>query len=333
MKKLGRFFRLIIVATMVATVAFISAGSLKADGILLFTAGGSPYVTAVRYVTYSQPSSHLAYITTPEGKRVQIQTAGIIAQIPFPDHKSPVSVSEAEAYIAHTELLGHRYPQYARLLQGMGDLWRKILDQRSLAQEAPATTSKTKSASPGTDISQGPTDEIPVLTTKSGQNLKDVKILRFENDTAVVQHSTGMGRVQVSDIANISAFPTKVKSAIEKLLRDLSNGQDAAGQGRRQPILPIVEKNAEQPLSPSGAAQPERILITQGTKTVIPLIQSKSGQVLTNAVIDRFENEDAIIVNENGETRIALSDIQDPSELPEDVKIAIIKAQVAFSTR
>jgi len=106
-----------------------------AGGLLLYTANGSPYVNAVQYETYSAPSAHLSNVTVKGGGQTQIQSSGIIANIPFPVASTPGASEDAEAMIAQTEMLAAKYPQYAQLLQSVGTLWKRSLEA-SKAQAA-----------------------------------------------------------------------------------------------------------------------------------------------------------------------------------------------------
>jgi len=66
---------------------------------------------------------------------MQIQSSGIIANIPFPVASTLVAFEDAEAMIAQTEMLAAKYPQYAKLLQSVGTLWKRSLEA-SKAQAA-----------------------------------------------------------------------------------------------------------------------------------------------------------------------------------------------------
>jgi len=102
-----------------------SRSAHAAHGLLLYTANGSPYVNAVQYETFTSPSAHLNYVTVKGGQNVQIQTSGIIANIPYPDTSTLVTPADAEEVLAQTKLFAERYPQYAKLLQSVGDLWKR----------------------------------------------------------------------------------------------------------------------------------------------------------------------------------------------------------------
>jgi len=189
---------------------------VDAGGLVLYTTRGSSYVSAVQYETFSSPSAHLSYVTVKGGNRMQIQTAGIVAHIPFPDSSVTVASEDAEAAISQAEIYAARYPQYAKLLQSVGELWKRKLEAIKLAQAQP-TPSASVSQNTGSKTSlEGATSEIPVVRTRSGQTLKNVRITRFEDDKAVITHDGGIGRLLISDIAGTSAFPEDVKAAIEK---------------------------------------------------------------------------------------------------------------------
>jgi len=195
-----------------------SHSAQAAGGLLLFTANGSPYVTAVQYETFTSPSAHLSYATV-KGQRVQIQSAGIVANIPFPDPNGIVDQDDADRMVGMTEMFAARYPQYAQLLKGVGKLWKRSLEKSKVAQSQP-TQGAPPTPTPDTGpklVAEGVRSEIPVVRTKSGQNLKHVKITRFEDDKAFISHEEGFCSLLISDISNLPAFPSDAKAAIEKV--------------------------------------------------------------------------------------------------------------------
>jgi len=157
-------------------------------------------------------------VTTKGGKRSQIQLAGIIAQIPFPDAATNVSPDDAEAVISQTEIYARQYPQYAKPLQSVGELWKQQLASSVAARSRPPPVlSVSQSTNTGSIVfSEGYNSEIPLIKTKSGQMLKNVRISRFEDDKAVIFHDGGIGRLSMSDIADMSGFPADAKTAVEK---------------------------------------------------------------------------------------------------------------------
>lgn len=116
-----------VVAVLFLTFSYLLSAE-AAGGLLLYTAGGSPYVNAVQYETYSAPSAHLSNVTVKGGGQTQIQSSGIIANIPFPVASTLVASENAEAMIAQTEMLAAKYPQYVQLLQSVGTLWKRSLE-------------------------------------------------------------------------------------------------------------------------------------------------------------------------------------------------------------
>jgi len=197
-------------------VAFLHLHSAEAGGgLVLFSAKGASYVTAVQYESFSSPSSNLAYITVKGGKRMQIPTDSLVGQVLFPA-ASGVTAADAESAISQTEMLAARYPQHAKLLQSVGELWKRSLEASKKAQAMPvAVASGTPDIGPKI-IMPGSKSEIPILRTKSGQTFKNVTITQFENDKAAVTHSTGMGRIPISDFSDLSNIPPDAKAAIEK---------------------------------------------------------------------------------------------------------------------
>ena len=123
-----------LIATLLLSVFWLLSAE-AGGGLLLYTAGGSSYVNAVQYETYSAPSAHLSNVTVKGGGQMQIQSSGIIANIPFPVASTLVAFEDAEAMIAQTEMLAAKYPQYAKLLQSVGTLWKRSLEA-SKAQAA-----------------------------------------------------------------------------------------------------------------------------------------------------------------------------------------------------
>lgn len=202
--------------TLLFCICVGSQSAHASGGLLLFTSGGSSYVSAVQYETFTSPSAHLSYITVKGGQKKQIQSSGIIAQIPFPSSTSG-SPEDSEEMISQTEMLASKYPQYAKLLQSVGELWKRKLEADKLTQAQPkAVVAAPQSSDPSKIISEGAASPIPSVVTKSGQTLKNVQITRFEDDKAVISHDGGIGRLLISDIADMSAFPPDAKAAIEK---------------------------------------------------------------------------------------------------------------------
>jgi len=203
----------------VAVTLFCLRSAEAGGGLVFFSPKGASYVTAVQYESFSSPSSNLAYITVKGGKRMQIPTDSLVGQIPFPE-ASGVTSADAESAISQTEMLTARYPQHAKLLQSVGELWKRSLEASKKAQAMPtpaAVASGTPETGPKITMA-GPKSEIPILRTKSGQTLKNVTITQFENDKAAVTHSTGMGRIPISDFADLSALPADVQAAVAKVL-------------------------------------------------------------------------------------------------------------------
>ena len=186
-----------------------------AGGLLLYSTKGSSYVNAIQYETFTSPSAHLSYAAV-KGERVQIQSAGIVANIPFPDRTGIVPQDVADRMIGTTETLAAQYPQYAKLLNSVGELWKRRLEESKVAQARPAPVAATQGSNP-TTTSEGVNTAIPIVKTKSGQTLKNVKITRFEDDKVFISHDEGMGRLLITDIINVSAFPADAKAAIEKV--------------------------------------------------------------------------------------------------------------------
>jgi hypothetical protein len=202
--------------------SFFSLGSVNAaGGLLLFTANGSPYVNAVVYETFSSPSAHLSYITVKGGSRTQVQSQGIIANLPFPA-ASNASPDDAASIIAQTETYAARYPQHAKLLQGVGELWRRGAEAAKLEQSrTPAVSPATTPTQSGKSfVAPGVVTVLPVIRTKTGQQFKNARVTRFENDQASVSHSEGVTKVALADISNLPAFPPDVRAAVEKVQAD-----------------------------------------------------------------------------------------------------------------
>ena len=221
--------------------SFFGLGSVHAaGGLLLFTANGSPYVNAVVYETISSPSSHLSYITVKGGSRTQVQSQGIITNIPFPAG-SNVSPDDAASIIAQTEAYATRYPQHAKLLQGVGELWRRSAEAAKLEQSrAPAVSpAATPSQSGKSFVAPGLETVIPLIRTKTGQQFKNARVTRFENDQASVSHSEGVTKVLLADISNLPAFPPDVRAAVEKVQADFQTYKKAEEER-------IAETNKEQ---------------------------------------------------------------------------------------
>ncbi|TSA32664.1 MAG: hypothetical protein D4R65_09080 [Verrucomicrobiaceae bacterium] len=206
-----------IILLIFADLSFQSAHA--APGLLLYTAGGSPYVNAVQYETFSSPSAHLSYVTVKGGQKMQVKSDGIIGNIPYPSSGAQVDQEEASGWIAQTEMFAGRYPQYAKLLQGVGGLWKRAMEDSKASAAQPASMPVVASSSPATGenlVSEGAKSEIPVLLTKSGKTLKNAKITRFEDGKAVMTYSDGMCRIALSDFGDLTGLPPDVKLAIEK---------------------------------------------------------------------------------------------------------------------
>lgn len=193
-------------------VVFSLQPAKSAGGVLLYTRDGSSYVAAIEYDTFvASPAAHAAYATV-NGKRVQIQSSNIIVHIPFPDTSGNASQKDAENFIGMTEVFTTRYPQYARILKGAGEQWR-----RRAAQPPPTAVVIQPPNFQDTLISEGLESRIPVIRTKTGQIFKNVKITRFEDDKASISHDGGIGRITITDIADISSLPPDVRGAVEKV--------------------------------------------------------------------------------------------------------------------
>jgi len=216
----------IVCLLLFAVLSFQSAQA--AAGLLLYTAGGSPYVNAVQYETFSSPSAHLSYVTVKGGQKVQVRSDGIIANIPYPSSGAEVDQDEASGWIAQAEMFAGRYPQYATLLQSIGELWRRKLETTKVAQAPAPVTPTGSSALPKSTGAQAPKSVIAVLKNKSGQIFKKVTITRFDGDNAIINYAEGIGRVPLSDFGDLSALPSDVKLAIEKVTAAINEAKNKA---------------------------------------------------------------------------------------------------------
>ena len=124
-------------------IAFISAAQSFAGGIIFYTSGGSPYINVVQYETYTAPSAHLSYITVKGGQRTQIQSAGIIANIPLPTTGTEYSLEDIRTNIAQADAMASRQPKYAQAMQKVSQLWNDQIPvvearekQRQIAEAA-----------------------------------------------------------------------------------------------------------------------------------------------------------------------------------------------------
>lgn len=99
----------------------LSAQVGMAAGFLLYYAPGTTYSILAGYSSISHPTSHICYITDKKGKRTQIKTADIIANIPYP----PASGQDAEALIAELDMLETQHPQHAKIIAATRQAWQK----------------------------------------------------------------------------------------------------------------------------------------------------------------------------------------------------------------
>ena len=248
----------VIVLMLFAALSFQAAQA--AAGLLLYTANGASYVNAVQYETFTSPSSHLSYVTVKGGQRMQVKSDGIIANIPYPSSGAQVDQEEASGWIVQTDMFAGRYPQYATLLKGIGELWKRKLETIKVAQVSAPVTSTGSSAQPKSTDVPSPLSEIAVLQTKSGQTFKKVTITRFDGDKAIINYADGIGRVSLSDFGDLSALPQDVKLAIEKataVVNESKNKAEAeriAGEERER----LANEKREQERLASTAASSEK---------------------------------------------------------------------------
>jgi len=118
-------------AALTLLIALISAAQSFAGGIIFYTNGGSSYINAVQYETYTAPTAHLSYITVKGGQRTQIQSAGIIANIPFPTKGTEYSLEDIRTNIAQADAMASSQPKYAQAMQKVSQLWN---DQIQVAE-------------------------------------------------------------------------------------------------------------------------------------------------------------------------------------------------------
>ena len=188
-----------------------------ASGLLLYTRDSASYVTAVQYEVCTSGTAHLTSVKVKGAKEAtQVRSDGIIANIPYPTLFSPATQGDASKWIGMTEVLAARYPQHARILQSVGDLWRKSLEASQAAQVPERASPVPSTAPPKSNGIQAPKSEIAVLHTKSGQTFKKVKITRFDEGKVVFNHADGMARVALTDIGDMSSMPADARQVIEK---------------------------------------------------------------------------------------------------------------------
>ena len=311
--------------------------AVVADGLLLFSTPGSSYVNAVQYETFTSTSAHLSYVTIKGGKHVQIKSAGIIAHIPFPDTASNVFSKDAEAMITRSEIYAAQYPKYAKLLQGVGDLWRRHLEESKVAQSRPTPSPlvfQTTNNEPAT-ISEGVDSKISVIKTKSGQTLKNVRIFRFEDDKAVISHDGGMGRLLISDIADISTLPVDAQSAIEKA-REAADAARKAEKDRlaggtqekwpvQSPLADITETSGEPaPQSAQGRSD--------GVQRSVNALQGEKLSYILNWIRSTLEREKALGSNQESEDGLTImvenEGVRKPVHAASTVKLSDILNQI-----
>lgn len=132
--------------TSVIVLLFILKGSAFAGGIIFYTTNGASYINAVQYETYSAPSTHLSYITVKGGKKIQIQSSGIIANVPFPTTGSEYSLEDIQLNIDQANSMALQQPKYAEVMKKVSQLWSaqipaaEALQKRRLAEETAAKT-------------------------------------------------------------------------------------------------------------------------------------------------------------------------------------------------
>ena len=276
-------------------VSIFGWGSVHAaGGLLLFTANGSPYVNAVVYETFSSPTAHLSYITVKGGGRTQVQSQGIIANLPFPTG-SNVSPDDAASIILQTEAYAARYPQHAQLLNGVGELWKRKLEA-SKVEAAKLEQSRAAAVSPAATASQpgqsfvapGLETVIPLIRTKTGQQFKNARVTRFENDQASVSHADGVTKVSLTDISNLPSFPPDVRAAVEKVRVDFQMHHKVE-EDRRLAQLECDRKNkAEQARVVREETNKETALIQrrQEAKTNEEMLAKQKERAALDAFVD-----------------------------------------------
>lgn len=119
-----------------------------AGGLLLLSNRSSSHVSLVGYSTLTQAASHVCYITDKTGKRTQVMTANIIANIPFP----PAPRENADALIGELEMLANQYPQYAKSLNVTKQAWEKQRAINASASPRPQPVVTTQQAPPQTKL-------------------------------------------------------------------------------------------------------------------------------------------------------------------------------------
>lgn len=261
-----------ILALLAVTLLGFSSKA-TAGGLLLFSTPGSSYVNAVQYETFGSPSAHLSFVTVKGGKRVQIKSAGIVANIPFPDQASNISPKDADAMIAQTEMYAAQYPKYAKILQSVGELWKRQLETSKVAQSQPTpSVSVSHGDTESATVTKGIESTISLIKTKSGETLKNVRITRFEDNKAVITHDGGMGRLAISDIADISTLPADAKAAIQQV----QTTEDAKREAEEVRIA--AEKKADEIRLAAETLEQERIAKEAEEKRLAQLEEEKNAK-------------------------------------------------------
>ncbi len=228
------------------TTGFGQTLPAEAKGIVLYQDLQTHYVEAFGYLACAPVNAYITGYTLPGGIYRQTHNTGILKVVEFPMPGSPTpSAAQTQRALDELDIMARQYPQYATFLGDASTRLRVALVTaqpaskipRPPAKAATATTPVQRLSAPSEPVSAGTT----TLTLKNGVRLREVKILRANNDRFTVRHQSGVVDVLFSDLpGDPGSLPPEVRTLLKAYQDRL-----AAAATEKQRVTAEAEKQRE----------------------------------------------------------------------------------------
>lgn len=209
------------VSKMVACLAIFNLCSNlhaanPARALVLYNEPPSSYVTALEIVTLNPGSVAYSIAVLPDGKKLEIPRAGIIAVIDYPP-QSTARVTEQEAAAALQKIASsvQKYPQYRTKLDAASAKWNNALAIAKKAAKTTTAQSPIKNTGPELEI--------------DGVKYLNVALVSFTGTEVAISHADGVAKIPAttltaSQIAVLNATNTAIRiDAAQVVKPPLSN--------------------------------------------------------------------------------------------------------------
>lgn len=241
-----------VFACVAVTRGFGQTLPAEARGIVLYQDLQTRYVEAFAYLACASVNVYITGYTLPGGIYRQTHNAGILKAVEFPMPGSPTpSAAQMQRALDELDLMAKQYPQHATLLGNASARLRVALVAAQPASKPPQPPTRTATATTPVQRLLAPSEPASAATTnltlKNGVRLREVKILRANNDRFTVRHQTGVVDVLFSDLpGDPGTLPPEVRTLLnayqDRLAAAAAEKERVAAEAEKQRASVETEK-------------------------------------------------------------------------------------------